>query len=171
MAEQPPARHSGLVSTPAHGGVDTAAANDALGVANRLRPVLLRLNRSLRSEAHGQGVTSTQASLLAAINHSPGIGPGDLAARERMCAPTLVSHIDNLESAGLVERTRSDPNDRRRVGLCLTTKGVRLLKTVCERRTAWLATRLATLSPEALEAIAAAIEPMQQLMQHEEREA
>src|SRR5689334_18441349 len=92
-------------------------SSGALAVANRLRPVLLRLNRSLRGEAHEQGVTSTQASLLYAINSFPGIGLGELAARERMGAPTLVAHIDKLESAGLVERARSDPNDRRRVDL------------------------------------------------------
>jgi DNA-binding MarR family transcriptional regulator len=129
--------------------------------------VILRLNRYLRSEAHELGVTSTQASLLAAMNRTPGIGMGELAAQEHMSAPTLVCHIDKLEAAGFVERTRSNPNDRRRVGLCVTEAGSGVLQTLRERRTAWLATRLETLTPEALAAIATAIEPLRQLARRE----
>jgi DNA-binding MarR family transcriptional regulator len=141
---------------------------DALAVANSLRPVLLRLNRSLRHEGDELGVTSTQSTLLAAINRSPGIGLGDLAVQEHISAPTLVIHIDNLEKAGLVERTRSDPQDRRRVGLRLTPAGLKVWQKLRERRTAWLASRLATLSPADLAAIANAIEPLQRLVQREE---
>lgn len=141
---------------------DTSAL-DALAIANRLRPVLLRLNRSLRGEAHELGVTSTQASLLGAINRSPGIGPGQLAELERMRAPTLVVHIDKLEAAGLVERSRSDPHDRRRVGLSVTVRGQQVLETLRERRTAWLAERLATLTPRDLATIEAAIDPLSQV--------
>jgi DNA-binding MarR family transcriptional regulator len=142
-------------------------AVDPLVVANQLRPVLLRLHRYLRGEAHELGVTSTQASLLGAIYRSPAIGLGELAAQEHMSAPTLVSHIDKLETAGFVERTRDNSNDRRRVGLSLTPTGGQVLDTLRERRTAWLATRLETLSPQALAAVAAAIEPLQQLVRHD----
>jgi DNA-binding MarR family transcriptional regulator len=138
-------------------------APDVLTVASQLRPVLLRLHRYLRNEAHELGVTSTQASLLGAIQRSPGIGLGELADQEHMSAPTLVCHIDKLEALGLVGRTRSNPNDRRRVVLSITETGSQALHTLRERRTAWLATRLETLAPDALVAIAAAIEPLQQL--------
>lgn len=137
-----------------------AEGSDAISIANRLRPVLLRLNRSLRSEAHELGVTSTQASLLGAINRSPGVGLSQLADLERMRAPTLVVHIDKLEAAGLVTRTRGAPYDRRRVELHLTEQGQFALETLRARRTAWLAERLATLSPSELAAIEAAIEPL-----------
>src|SRR2546421_6416279 len=83
---------------------------DALAVANQLRPVLLRLHRYLRSEAHELGITSTQASLLAAIQHSPSIGLGELAAQEHMSAPTLVCHIDKLEAAGRSLRAPRHPD-------------------------------------------------------------
>lgn len=142
---------------------------DTLAVADRLRPVLLRLSRSLRGEALDLGVTSTQSSLLASINRSPGIGLGELAAREHICSPTLVAHIDNLERAGLVERARSDPQDRRRVALNLTAEGREMWQKLRERRTAWLTERLSTLSPGDLAAVAAAIEPLQKLVQGEER--
>jgi DNA-binding MarR family transcriptional regulator len=136
---------------------------DSVAIANRLRPVLLRLNRSLRGEAHELGVTSTQASLLGAINRAPGIGPGQLADLEHMRAPTVVVHIDKLEAAGLVARARADAHDRRRVELQLTERGQAVLETLRARRTAWLAERLATLTPSDLAAIEAAIEPLTQV--------
>jgi DNA-binding MarR family transcriptional regulator len=141
-----------------------SAAGDALAVANLLRPVLLRIYRYLRGEAHELGVTSTQATLLGAISRSPAIGLSELAAQEHMSAPTLVGHIDKLEAAGFVARARSNPNDRRRVGLTITAEGQRILETLRERRTAWLADRLAALAPEDLAAIESAIEPLRQLV-------
>ena len=140
---------------------------DALAVANRLRPALLHIHRYLREEAHDLGVTSTQASLLGAIQRAGSVGLGELAAQEHMSAPTLVAHVDKLQALGLLERLRSDPNDRRRVTLRLTPAGEGALKTLRERRTAWLATRLETLSPEALAAVEAAIEPLLRLVRRE----
>lgn len=142
-------------------------AVDALAIANQLRPILMRLYRYLRSEAHELGVTSTQASLLGAIQRTPNVGLGELAAQEHISAPTLVTHINKLEAAGLVERTRTNPQDRRRVDLSLTIAGAQTLQTLRERRTVWLATRLESLSPEALVIIAAAIEPLRQLARHQ----
>lgn len=140
---------------------------DALAVANRLRPVLLRIHRYLRSEAHELGVTSTQASLLGAINRAPGIGLGELALQEHMTAPTLVGHIDRLETAGFVERARSNPSDRRRVGLTVTPAGLDALETLRARRTAWLAARLETLTRDELTAVEAAVEPLGRLVRRE----
>lgn len=140
---------------------------DVFTLADQLRPVLLRLHRSLRSEEQVSGVSSIQTSLLSAIQRSPGIGLGELAAREHLSSPTLVAHIDKLEAAGYVERARSDPNDRRRVDLRITEVGRSTLQMLRERRTSWLATRLEMLSPDERAAIAAAVEPLQQLSRSE----
>lgn len=141
------------------------SAPDAHAVAQQLRPVLLKVNRYLRGEAHDLGVTSTQASLLGAINRTPGVGLAELAQREHMSAPTLGSHIDKLEALGLVTRGRTDPTDRRRIQLELTDEGQSTLTTLRDHRTTWLASRLASLSPEALATISAAIGPLQQLVE------
>ncbi|HTI15857.1 MAG TPA: MarR family transcriptional regulator [Dictyobacter sp.] len=138
-------------------------AADVLAIADRLRPILLRLHRYLRYEAHEVGVTTIQASLLGAMSRAPGIGLTELAAQEHMSAPTLVTHIDKLEAAGFVERTRSNPQDRRRVGLSVTEAGRQIIQTLRERRTAWLATRLEMLTPDELAVVAQAIEPLQRL--------
>jgi len=137
---------------------DTTA--DALHVANRLRPVLLRLSRQLRRETHAAGLTGGQASLLATIHGHPGAGVNALAAAEGMTAASISGHIDRLEAAGLVARERSGEGDRRRVGLRVTRSGVRALEDVRRRRTAWLATRLDTLDPDELRRIDAALDAL-----------
>jgi DNA-binding MarR family transcriptional regulator len=115
-------------------------------VANRLRPVLVKLNRELRRELRALGVTGGQMSLLVEIE-----------------PPGMSGHVDRLVNAGLVTRTRSE-TDRRRVGVELTAEGRRVVKTVKTRRTAWLAERLKGLDQRELEAIDEAIEPLAKLL-------
>ena len=136
---------------------------DPLAVANELRPVLLRLSRELRQETEQLGVTSQQVTLLWLIHHNPGLSLRELAAEERISAPALSGYVDRLEKAGLLERVR-DANDRRRVGLALTSDGDRLLKRVRARRTTWLADRLRGLEEDELEALVRAIEPLRRLL-------
>jgi DNA-binding MarR family transcriptional regulator len=141
-------------------GTATALAGDPLHVANRLRPVLLRLSRQLRRETHALGLTAGQAALLAVIRDTPGVGVNALAASEGMAAASVSGHIDRLESAGLVERVKAGDGDRRRVGLRVTRSGLRALDDVRRRRTAWLAQRLKTLAPDELERIDAALDTL-----------
>jgi DNA-binding MarR family transcriptional regulator len=141
---------------------------DTLSIADRLRPVLLRVGRELRREAREVGISPEQVSLLVAIKYTPGIGVRELAARERVTPPAMSNHVDRLERDGLVSRTPS-ASDRRRVGLSLTEEGQRVLRRVRSRRTAWLATRLRSLSAEELEAVEAAVEPLSRLLREDER--
>jgi DNA-binding MarR family transcriptional regulator len=140
-----------------------AVTTDPITVANRLRPVLLKLNRHLRREIHSLGVTGGQASLLFTIQARPGIGVRELAVLERMSAPGMSKYVGRLEVAGLVAREPS-ASDRRRIGLRVTPEGERVLRSVKSRRTAWLAARLRELPPEELEAIDDAIAPLAELI-------
>ena len=124
------------------------ASAETISVANKLRPVLLHLNRHLRREAQAQGTSASQISLLAGIEGNPGIGIADLAAREGMAAPSVCTAIDRLQAAGYVTRLRESTGDRRRVGLAVTPEGTALLRRVRSRRTAWLAARLQALTAE-----------------------
>jgi DNA-binding MarR family transcriptional regulator len=83
---------------------------------------------------------------------------------EGISPPALSGHIDRLERSGLVTRVRST-TDRRRVGLELTDDGHRILRSVRERRTAWLAERLGALEPAELDAVAAAVDPLRTLLE------
>jgi DNA-binding MarR family transcriptional regulator len=143
-------------------------AIDTLAIADRLRPVLLRVGRELRREAREVGISPEQVSLLVGIKYTPGIGVRELSARERVSPPAMSNHVDRLERDGLVSRTPS-ASDRRRVGLALTDEGQRVLRRVRSRRTAWLATRLGGLSPEELDAVEAAVEPLWHLLHEDER--
>jgi DNA-binding MarR family transcriptional regulator len=137
---------------------------EPLAVANRLRPALLKVARELRRESHALGVTGGQVSLLIQIHKHRGIGVRDLAALERMSPAAMSGYVDRLERAGLARRT-PNPDDRRRQGLSVTAEGERVLRSVKSRRTAWLAARLEHLSPEELEAVDAAVEPLLSLLE------
>jgi len=140
------------------------ATDLGLELANELRPIVLRVARELRKETEQFGFTSRQVTLLFVIQRNPGLTLSALAESEAISPPALSSQVDRLEEAGLLLRVRSGV-DRRRVGLELTPKGDRLLRSVRERRTAWLAARLGELEPDDLRAIEAAIVPLQRLLE------
>lgn len=134
-----------------------------VALANELRPVLLRLARELRRETEQFGITGRQATLLWLVKNSPGLTLRELADAEGISPPALSGHIDRLERSGFLVRVRST-TDRRRAGLELTVEGEGILRSVRERRTAWLAERLGTLEPGALAAVAAAVAPLRELL-------
>ncbi len=138
-------------------------ANESATLANRLRPVLLRISRELRREIHSLGVTGGQVSLLIQIKRTPGITASALAERERISAPGMSGHIARLEAANLIERTRAA--DRRRIGLTLTEAGDRVLTNVRKRRTAWLAEHLKGLTEEERGSIEAALPALEKLLE------
>jgi DNA-binding MarR family transcriptional regulator len=146
--------------------MDAVLAPDTTALANRLRPVLLKLARELRREVHSLGVTGGQVALLVQIKQSPGIGMRELAARERISVPAISKFVARLEAAGLLER-QAVGGDKRRVGLHVTSAGHRVLRSVKSKRTAWLAERLRGLDSERLEALDAAIEPLTALLEAE----
>jgi DNA-binding MarR family transcriptional regulator len=137
--------------------------NDSLAIANRLRPVLLRLGRELRREIHSLGVTGGQVTLLSAIKNHAGITATELAERERVSAPGMSGHLVRLEAAKLIERTRAA--DRRRIGLFITPEGDKVLKSVRNKRTTLLAGRLERLGAEERERIEAAIDALEKLIE------
>jgi DNA-binding MarR family transcriptional regulator len=128
----------------------------SLELANDLRPVLLRIARQLRKETEQFGVTSRQVTLLVLVERNPRLTLRALAELEDISPPALSGQVDRLEGAGLLVRVRSDA-DRRRVGLELTAEGTRLVRSVRERRTAWLAERLDTLAPKEQRALEDAV--------------
>jgi DNA-binding MarR family transcriptional regulator len=141
--------------------------SESATLANRLRPVLLRIARELRREIHSLGVTGGQVSLLIQIKRNPGITASALAESERISAPGMSGHIARLEAAKLIERTRAA--DRRRIGLTLTEAGDKVITNVRKRRTAWLAEHLKGLSDEERESIEAALPALERLLEQPSR--
>ncbi|MEZ2221184.1 MarR family winged helix-turn-helix transcriptional regulator [Rhizobium sp. RCC_161_2] len=136
------------------------ALEEATALAEALRPALHRLHRQLKRETGDIGISPLQALLLVGIIWQPGIGVAELARLEKLRGPTISGHIKAMEREGLVARAAPDPHDRRRNGLIATDKGRALIKRIKQRRTDWLASELARLSPEARAAIRAAVGPL-----------
>ena len=126
--------------------------------------MILRLGRHLRRETEQLGVTSHQATLLWLVKTQPGLSLRELANAEGISAPSLSAHVDRLESLGLIRRVRSS-DDRRRVGLELTTEGRTTVRRVRARRTTWLADRLNRLSDDDRERVERALPALGALLE------
>jgi DNA-binding MarR family transcriptional regulator len=135
----------------------------ALALSDSLRQVLKQLVRELRRESTGQGLAPMQAMLLAVIQEQPGIGVAELARLENVRGATMSGHIKALEAAGMVERGAPDPQDRRRSGLQLSPRGAQAIQALRDRRRDWMARRIARLSPQQMDALAAAIGPLNEI--------
>jgi len=68
------------------------------------------------------GINSRQYGVLLFIEGNPYSSQKDISESLQIDRTTMVSHIDQLETSGFVERTRN-PNDRRSYSLLLTSKG------------------------------------------------
>ena len=126
--------------------------------------MILRIGRQLRRETEELGVTSHQATLLWLVKSRPGLSLRELAQAEGISAPSLSAHVDRLEALGLIRRVRSS-DDRRRVGLELTSEGRTTLRRVRARRTTWLANRLGRLSDDDRERIESALPALGSLLE------
>jgi DNA-binding MarR family transcriptional regulator len=115
-------------------------------LAPRLRLAITRMARRLRQEA-GVDLGPSQVAALATVERRGPLSPSDLAEIERIKRPTVTRIVRHLEEAGLVERVR-DPADGRASILSVTGEGRALLKRLRERKTAYLAKRLAGLDAE-----------------------
>ncbi|HEX5449974.1 MAG TPA: MarR family transcriptional regulator [Gaiellaceae bacterium] len=135
---------------------------DSQALATDLRPVLLRLNRELKREIHSLGVTGGQVSLLVSIKQRPGVTAKELAELDRVSAAAMSVSLGRLEKGGLIERTRGE--DRRCVSVTLSAAGEKVLRSVKQRRTAWLAARLKDLDDDDREAIDAALPALARLL-------
>lgn len=128
----------------------------------RLRLAVARVSRRLRTVPAGQGMTSTQLSVLAAVvRHGP-MKLGDLATAEDV-NPTMLSRIvAKLDGDGLLSRT-SDPDDARVAVVSVTAAGRRRHEKIRHQRTEALAAVLTDLDPDHVRALSAAVPALEAL--------
>ncbi|MHA7271615.1 MarR family winged helix-turn-helix transcriptional regulator [Arthrobacter sp. HLT1-20] len=115
-------------------------------LAAELRVAVMRTSRRLRAEAATGEISPGQYSVLAAVLRGPQT-VGWLAAREQIQAPSMTRIVNALAEAGLVSR-QVNPQDKRQVLVQITEQGAAALLRARSKRTAWLARRVADLSPE-----------------------
>jgi DNA-binding MarR family transcriptional regulator len=140
-----------------------APASLSVDDANRLRLVLARLQRRLRQQASA-GITPSQLAVLSALSRLGPSTPGELAAAEAVQPPSITRIANALEENQLVERMVVS-DDRRSVKLRLTPKARRLMQSIRDQRTAWLADRFAELSPAHARELRRGIEALEQLLE------
>ena len=134
-------------------------------LVHRLRLAVGRLARRLRQQAERE-ITASQFSALASINHLGPITLGRLASVERLRPPTITRIVAALEEAGLVVR-RLDQEDRRVARVEIAPEGTQLLERIRGRKDAYLAARLATLTPEQVAVLRDATAVIERLLEEE----
>lgn len=76
-------------------------------------------------------VTPVQYSLLKCLWENDGITSRNIADRLSLDYSTMTTHLDRMESKGLIEKKHA-PNDRRSLKISLTDKGRELEKPLTE---------------------------------------
>jgi DNA-binding MarR family transcriptional regulator len=134
---------------------------DVAEMAAQLRLSTTRLWRRLRREAEAD-LSPTLGSALAAIQvHGP-ITLGDLADHERVSPPTVTKVVNQLEQQGLIERL-VDPADRRVCRVECSAAGAELIEGSRQRKNAWLAARIDSLTEDDRARLAAALQVLEEL--------
>jgi len=118
-----------------------------LTLAAELRVTLGRATRRLKAERGEAGLSDPQFNVLAILVREGPTTPGRLAEHERIAAPAMTRTVGCLADRGLV-RKDEHPTDGRQVVVSLTPAGEAEVQETRRRRDAWLAARLAGLTPD-----------------------
>lgn len=148
---------SSLAQAPARARRSTLAEQ-----STELRLAVMRLARRMRQERADTELSATQYSALAWTATEGPLTPGRLAELERVTPPSMNRTVNCLVEAGLLEREAS-PDDGRKILLRATEAGHEIVHETRRRRDAWLAKRLATLTPDERATLAAATDILRRL--------
>ena len=146
----------------------TQTRTDA-GLATELRIAVSRLARRLRAQRTASGLaeavlSETQLAALSALEVHQAMTPGELAEHEKVQPPSMTRVISVLEQRELVLRS-PHPTDRRQVVLTVTEEGRAVVQRVRRAKDAWLARRLAELTPGERATLRAAVPVLEKLSQ------
>lgn len=112
-----------------------------------LRVVIQRLARRIRAERASEGISDTQLGVLWRLQTDGASTPGELAAAERVSAPSMNRTLNALEASGFVMREPSD-DDARKVRVTLTASGEHMIVETRRLRRQWFHDQLATLTSD-----------------------
>jgi len=132
------------------------------GLAEELRPLILRLSRRLRGQRSDAHVSDSQLLVLFRLEHGSGMTPGELAEREGVTPPSMNRTLNGLEEGGFVLR-RPSADDGRKVIVEVTAAGREVVSATRQLRTAWLRDRLSALDRDERAALTAALSSLRKL--------
>ena len=126
----------------------TADLRTDAGLASELRAAVMRLRRRLSTERHPDNDLSLgQMVVLGLLQRYGDQSVGELARAERVQPPSMTRTVNCLETGGHVVR-RQHETDGRQVVVSLTDAGRAAVLADRQRRDAWLAQQLRTLTPD-----------------------
>lgn len=112
-----------------------------------LRMAIFRLARRLRAHRAVDAMSDAQFAVLGALHKHGPFTIGQLAARERVAAPSMTRTVNGLEESGYLTRT-ADAADGRKVVITLTATGDRTVTETLRKRDAWLEDALSDLDQD-----------------------
>ncbi|HWA66074.1 MAG TPA: MarR family winged helix-turn-helix transcriptional regulator [Mycobacteriales bacterium] len=112
-------------------GSDPAAVPEVIGTGFLLSSLGAHSAISFARRIEALGITPPHVGLLRAITFGPGRSQQSLADEFGLPPSRVVGFVDDLESAGLVERRR-DERDRRVHRLYLTAAGTKVMRRLAE---------------------------------------
>lgn len=130
--------------------------------ASDVRMATFQLARRLRAERAVDTMSDAQFAVLATLKiHGPHT-LGELAARDRVSAPSMNRTVNGLEESGYLTRTTDDA-DRRKVNIAVTDAGRAVVVETVRRRDAWLEQVLGALGTDDRATLAAAAALMREI--------
>jgi DNA-binding MarR family transcriptional regulator len=122
------------------------------------------LLRRVRSAAASQGLSLTEASVMARLDKEGPATTAELARAEGMKPQSMGATIAALEEMGMVAR-KPHPTDGRQMNVELTGKGAAARKSLTDAKRMWLAQAIAQLNEQDRETLFAAGEIIQRLVE------
>jgi DNA-binding MarR family transcriptional regulator len=138
-------------------------SRDMVEVADRLHSTAIHLLRRVRKQDTATGEGPARLSALSVLVFGGPLTLGQLASAEQVRPPTMTRIVTGLEKNGLARRI-ADPMDARRVRICATGKGVRLLQRGRKRRIEYLARHLEVLADKELKSLQKAVDILDKVL-------
>jgi MarR family transcriptional regulator for hemolysin len=130
--------------------------------ARTLLEVVPLIMQGIRSEMRNRrllDLTVPQFRTLAFVNRNEGSSLLEAANHVGLTPPSMSKLVDGLIARGLMAR-KDDPDDRRRVRLNVTNRGLAILETVTQETLSYLADKLGNLDADKRAAIDTAMEAL-----------
>lgn len=135
---------------------------EAYRIGDLLHSAAIHLLRKVRAQDRGAGIGPAQLSALSVLVFGGPRSLKELAEAEQVRPPTMSRIVVGLERARLVRRKATD--DKRRMLLEATARGVKILQEGRRRRVEMLVRALQELSQDELREASAAVEFMRKLV-------
>ena len=133
------------------------------GLAEKFRPILLRLDLLVRRQSTQYALSRAQTSILHTLACHGRLRMSDLARLENVRVPTTSKSVSVIEAMGYVER-EPDASDRRGVCVRLTDLGRVRIEQVLADRDRDFAERMSYLSPEHRDLLSSAVPALTALL-------